>query len=125
MSDERSAIPAGHTANALDASIRLERHAERLRQERETFNQRKEQDGRWVTLRLAMGWLAFIMLPAIAVLCAVVMLSPEQYSAATVTTATAALLADTLGLILSVWKVLLAKGPDDLGPVTRADDENQ
>jgi hypothetical protein len=91
---------------------------EHLRQQRETFDQRKRHDGRWFLLKLVMGWIAVALLPGIAVICGFVIFSPERYSTTTVAAATAALFVDTLGLVMSVWRLVLGKGPDPLQPVT-------
>lgn len=103
------------------ALLRLE---ERLRQERETFDQRKEQESRWFSLRLRMGYLAIVMLPAIAVVSAFILLNHINFDGAVVTSAGAALFVDILGLIASVWKVVLNPGSvTKLEPII--DDEPQ
>jgi arginine exporter protein ArgO len=107
-------------ATIIDATIKVERHTERLRQERETFDQLKQQDRRWSAQRLVMGWMAVVLLPAIAAVCTVVILNPSAYLPTTVGIASATLLADTMGFIFSVWKVVLGQGPARLRPITTA-----
>ena len=89
------------------ALLRLE---EQLRQERETFDHRKGQDARWFVLRLGMGYTAAIMLPAIAVASGYVLLNNNAFPASVVASAGAALLADIVGLLVAVWKVVLNPG---------------
>lgn len=100
-----------------DDTIALARAAETLRQERETFDQRKAQDRRWHVQRLAMGWMAFAALPFIAAVCGWVIFNHEDFTPATVSLAAAALLVDTLGLVGAVWRGILGKGPEPLAPV--------
>lgn len=92
---------------------------EQLRQEQETFNQIKEQDAKWFRLRLTMGYVAALLLPVICALCTWVLVNHEDFAIGTVTAATTTLLVDTAGLVFSVYKVVLNKGPQSLGPVTR------
>lgn len=100
-------------------TIVLETAMERLRQERETFDQLKAQEARWFALRLRMGYAAAVMLPAIGSVCTLIILRPEAYTTFTVNTATAALFTDVLGLLAAVWKVVLnASSTPKLSPVT-------
>ena len=87
--------------------LRLE---EQLRQERETFDHRKGQDARWFVLRLRMGYTAAVMLPVIALACAYVLFNNAAFPTTVVGSAGAALLADILGLLVAVWKVVLNPG---------------
>jgi hypothetical protein len=105
-------------SESVTDTIALAREQEQLRQERETFDQRKKQDGRWFLLRLAMGWTAVALLPGIGVTSGWIIFHYAQFAASTVTVATGALLVDTLGLVLSVWRIVLGRGPESLGPVT-------
>jgi hypothetical protein len=91
---------------------------ERLRQERETFDQRKEQDRRWFKLRMAMGWLAVVLLPLLAAAAFYVLYNNAEFTAATVTAAGAALFVDVVGLVISIWKVVLGQSPKTFEPVT-------
>src|SRR6266571_1398070 len=94
-------------------SIALERETERLRQERETFNQQKVQDGRWFLLRLVMGSVAVVLFPAIMLVCTWIIFHYHDFSAATVTVATTGLLGDSLGLVIAIWKLVLGtRGPE-------------
>ena len=101
--------------------IDYERAAENLRQERETFDQRKRQDSRWFLLRLTMGYCSIVLLASIMVFSAWVLLNAKDFSPAVVTSAGAALFVDVLGLLVSVWKIALNPNfATKLGPVTQA-----
>lgn len=98
----------------------LARATEQLRQERETFDQAKQHEGRWFVLRLVMGYAAVILLAAIMVVASYVLFNATQFPPAVVTAAGAALFVDVLGLLIAVWKIAL--NPNfyaRLGPVTR------
>jgi hypothetical protein len=58
-----------------------------------------------------------VLLPGIGFTCAYVIFNYHDFSSATVTAATAALFVDTLGLVMSVWRLVLGKGPDPLQPI--------
>ncbi|MGW1529271.1 hypothetical protein [Streptomyces sp. NPDC001588] len=92
---------------------------EQLRQEQETFNQIKEQDAKWFRLRLAMGYVAAFLLPLICALCTWILVNHKDFTSGTVSAATVTLLVDTAGLVFSVYKVVLNKGPQSLGPITK------
>ena len=87
--------------------LRLE---ERLRQERETFDQRKEQEARWFSLRLRMGYTAALMLPTVAIACGYILFNQHEFDGTVVASAGAALFVDVLGLLGAVWKVVLNTG---------------
>jgi hypothetical protein len=95
---------------------------ERLRQERETFNQHKAHEDRWFLLRLVMGYSSVVLLGAVMVVSSYVLLNNTAFPAGVVTAAGGALFVDVLGLLLGVWKIAL--NPNflaKLGPVTRDD----
>lgn len=98
--------------------VMLEQFTERLRQERETFDQKKRQDQLWFILRFAMGGVAAFLLPAIMVLCSWILVNHAAFDSSTVTLAGSALLIDAMGLVLSIWKIVLGKPPESLAPVT-------
>jgi len=98
--------------------IQIQRVLEQLRQERETFDQRKRQDARWFMLRMTMGALAIVTIPAFIVICTILISSPG-ISDTVKSLAASALLVDILGLMLSVWKVVLNPASiTQLAPVT-------
>jgi hypothetical protein len=103
------------------AEVTLAQAAERLRQERETFDQAKNHDARWFKVRLAIGWVAVVTLPAILIVAASIIWMHEQFDAATVRIATGALLVDALGTAASLYKLVLGDQPKRaLSPVTNA-----
>lgn len=89
--------------------LRLE---EQLRQERKVFDQTLAHSERWFTLRLRLGYLAAILLPSFFLFCSYLIINHENYPSAVVTAASGALFADVLGMIVSVWKLVL--NPDSL-----------
>ncbi len=100
----------------------IERAVEQLRQERETFNQAKEHEGRWFVLRLVMGYASVILLTAIMIVASYVLFNASSFPTGVVTAAGAALFVDVLGLLIAVWKIAL--NPNfyaRLGPVTRVE----
>jgi len=102
---------------AVEETIAIARAQEELRQGRETFDQRKAQDRRWFAMRLAMGWVALVVLPAIGALAAWMLFNHDSFPAVTVTLATSVLLVDIVGLVIAVWRVVLGSGPQALEPV--------
>jgi hypothetical protein len=92
---------------------------ERLRQEQETFNQRKSHEERWFSLRLRMGYAALIMLPSIAFFSGLILWNFSAFSAGIVTAASATLFVDIVGFMIAVWKVVLSPAAvTKLEPVT-------
>jgi hypothetical protein len=95
------------------------RARERLRQERETFNQAKAHDARWFRLRLAMGYAGIGLLLAIAVVSGCILLHPASFATATIAIAATTLLVDMLGLVVSIVKLVLQQGSAvPLKPIT-------
>ncbi len=92
--------------------IKIERASEQLRQEREVFNQRKKQESLWFLLRLVMGYSSVFLLIAIIIVSATIIFNSSNYPKFTVNSAGAALFVDVLGLLVSVWKVVL--NPDSM-----------
>lgn len=89
--------------NAID----IERATERIRQERETFDQRKRQDSQWFILKLIMGFTSIIFLAVVLFISTYILFNNKQYPTSVVTSAGCALFVDVLGLIISVWKIVL------------------
>lgn len=88
-------------------ATKLLRLEEQIRQEQETFNLRKGHEERWFNLRLRMGYMAVLVLPLILFICSFVIYNHDSYPASVVTLASSALLVDVLGLVISVWKLVL------------------
>lgn len=100
--------------------IEIERAAEEIRQERETFDQRKRHDNLWFILKLVMGFFSVILLAGIAIISTYILLNHPTFPSSVVTSAGVALFVDILGLIISVWKIVLnPKSVAKLEPVTK------
>ena len=84
----------------------LERVKERLRQERQTFDQHKAHENLWFRLRLVMGYSSVVLLIGIMFVSSYILVKNAFYPGTVVTAAGAALFADTLGLVVSIWKVV-------------------
>ena len=92
---------------------------ERLRQQRETFDQRKRQEARWFTLMLLMGYIAALLLPAIAVACGIVIFGNQNFDTFVTRAASATLFVDVVGVLVTVWKVVFRGDSDTrLEPIT-------
>lgn len=97
-------------------SVKKERAAEHNRQVREAFDQRKDQDSRWFFLRLRMGYMAGLFLPAIFIFCCSVLYCHKNFPDFVVKTASAALFGDVLGMVIFVWKLVLKSSSNGVGP---------
>jgi hypothetical protein len=105
--------------------IDIERAAERIRQEKETFDQRKKQDSYWFVLKLVMGFFSVIMLAGILIIATYILINNNKYPASVIIAAGTALFIDILGLIISVWKIVLDPNSiTKLEPVTKQNGEN-
>lgn len=86
------------------------RARERLRQEREAFDQAKCQTAQWFWLRLAMGYVGMVLLVVIAIICGIILLGHKAYPQSAVTAAAAVLFVDLLGLLGSIFRLVLQQG---------------
>jgi|TARA_B110000090_G_C13152397_1_gene358243 ABC-type transport system involved in cytochrome bd biosynthesis fused ATPase/permease subunit len=86
----------------------LTKAAERLRQQQETFNQRKKQDSFWFVLKLIMGYTAILLLMAILIISGYIILNHLDFPEKIINWAAPAFFVDILGLIFTVWKVVLS-----------------
>lgn len=93
---------------ANNSAVGLTKAAERLRQQRDTFDQKKKHDSRWFWLKLIMGYSAVILMLAILVISSVIIFNYQDYTDKIINWAAPALFVDILGLIFTVWKVVLA-----------------
>ncbi len=105
-------------SDAHDAAL-LAQLNERLRQEREVFDQQKDQDRRNHILRLTMGWVSVVLFVAICAFSGLVILNPDDFSSTATTVATTALLVEALGLVMNVWRLTVGNGPRELEPTTQ------
>ena len=92
---------------ANSSAARITKGAERLRQQQETFDQRKTHDSRWFLLKLLMGYSAIVLLVSILVISCLIIFNYDNYPESIVNWAKPALFVDILGLIFTVWKVVL------------------
>jgi uncharacterized membrane protein YqjE len=93
---------------ANNSATGLTKAAERLRQQQETFDQKKKHDSRWFWLKLVMGYSAILLLMAILVISCIIIFNHDQFPERIVNWAAPALFVDILGLIFTVWKVVLS-----------------
>lgn len=100
----------------------LLRIEERLRQERETFDQRKEHDAQWFKLRLRMGYMAAVLVPIVAFASGYVLFFHEDYPAVVVHSAAGTLFIDVLALAGAVWRIVFNQGKVGLEPTTSLKD---
>jgi len=80
---------------------------ERFRQEHETFELHKKHQQRWFTLQLILGYASIVVMAVIMAVCAYVVLRPDLFKAEVVNLAVVGLLADTVALMISVWRIVL------------------
>ncbi|GKX48653.1 hypothetical protein [Pectobacterium carotovorum] len=90
----------------LDPVI-IERAAEQLRQERETFNQAKKHDQWWFVLRLVMGGTSVVLLISVLAISAYILFNTIDFPTTVVNSAGVALFVDVLGMLIGVWKIVL------------------
>lgn len=116
-----------HYSGEVDAELALHflnRSREALRQEAETFDQRKSHGERWFTLRERIGNAAIIFLSVIAVFCMGVILAWQYFPTAVVIGASGALFTEVVGLVVGVWKTVIKPSSiPQLEPVTTVDQD--
>src|SRR5690349_18139443 len=102
-----------------NTQIQIQKAIERIRQESETFDQLKKHDRQWFVLRLVMGYAAVILLIGILAISSIIIFNFEKYPDKIIGWAGPALFVDILGLIFTVWKVVLNPNfATKLSPVT-------
>lgn len=87
--------------------VMVERAAEQLRQERETFDQQKSHDHLWFLLRLSMGFASIVLMGAVMIVSTYILFKNAEFPKEVVTSAGGALFVDVLGLLVGVWKIVL------------------
>ncbi len=109
----------GLVSMSSDDAFVLARAEEQLRQERETFDQQRRQDRLWFNLRLTVGYSSIALLGGIVSACVLIIAHDPMFAPAVVLSATGVLFSDVLGLLVTVWKVVLNPGRlTRLAPVT-------
>jgi hypothetical protein len=117
-------IYAELTLSEHKIALFLNRSIEALRQEKETFNQRKNHGERWFTLRERIGNAAIIFLSVIAIFCMGIILAWQYFPPAVVTGAAGVLFADVVGMVVGVWKTVIKPSSiAQLEPVTTVDQD--
>ena len=106
--------------NPITNSTDFEREREELRQERETFQQQKGQATRWSTLRLVMGYCAIALMVFILFGAFYILLRNDRFPSAVVVSACGALFLDALGLLITIWKMVLNNSQPTVTPVTKS-----
>ncbi|MDU0315270.1 hypothetical protein RKE38_16340 [Phycicoccus sp. M110.8] len=96
---------------------------ERLRQERETFDRRKEKDAKSFRLRMTMGWIACALLPLLAVGAGAVLYFHKDFPDVAVNVSASTLLVEALACITGVWRAFAGGAPEVLQPVTAASNQ--
>lgn len=104
-------------ADDVEETLAVARYNEYVRQAQVSFNQRLSQDKQWHVLRLYMGWVAGVMLPAIALFCVWAIVNSERFATTVVIFASVSLLADIVGLIVWIWKGVMPVNREPLRPV--------
>jgi len=95
--------------------------AERLRQERETFDLTKRHADRWFSLRLGMGYAGIILMEVVVGVCIWVILNPLTYGAAGVNWTMGVLCVDVLGQVAIILRFVMSRGAvTRLAPITSA-----
>jgi ABC-type transport system involved in cytochrome c biogenesis permease component len=99
--------------------LSLAQLTERLRQEKETFDQNKSHDERAFRVRMAFAWVAVMILPAVLVVSIVVLVFHRDFNDFVVRFAAAALFVDTLSTGASLYRIMITGLPKrELKPVT-------
>jgi len=99
--------------------VEFARAEEQLRQERETFEQQKAQAARWFVLRLSVGYTSVAALVIVLGVCVYVLMRTDVFPTNVVTAAGVTLFGDVVGLVATIWKVVLSPGTvASLSPVT-------
>ncbi|QHS59960.1 hypothetical protein [Chitinophaga agri] len=91
----------------LNSQISSARDIEALRQAREAFNQNESYVQRWFMFKMATGYAAISILSSIVIISGGILFNHSDFPALTVTLAGAALFTDALGIVYTVWKVIL------------------
>jgi hypothetical protein len=93
--------PSEHAGAPLD-----ERKAQQLKQEQATFEQAQFQDKCFFVLRVAMGVIAILAIPAVITICSLIIFDPHQ-DVGIKRVAESALFLSLIGLVGYVWRVFV------------------
>lgn len=109
---KKSTGGGGQTASPASA-----RAWEQLRQQERTYDQHHDEARAWEKVRLCMGWMSVALLPVVTAAAVFVLVDHGAFSTTATTAATGTVLAQTVGLVAAVWRLVLGKGPAQLAPV--------
>ena len=102
--------------------IEFARAEEQLRQERETFEHQKAQSARWFVLRLSVGYTSVAALVIVLGVCVYILMRTDVFPNTVVTAAGVTLFGDVVGLVATIWKVVLSPGTvASLTPTTKSE----
>lgn len=100
--------------------VELLRVQENLRQETEAFEQEKRHIESWFVLKLAMGISSIVLMFSILMFSGFIILNNNKFTNNIVTWAGIAMFVDTLGVVVSIWKVIFNQGSiSKLQPITQ------
>jgi predicted membrane protein len=99
------------------------RSAERLRQQRETFDQLKAHDASWFKLKFAAGASAIAVFVVTLIAALAILMDPSRYSIKAVEIVAYTLLADILALAGLVLGLVFRDASGTLRPVTEEGDD--
>ena len=106
--------------NGPTSAIEIARAEEQLRQERETFDQRKRHEARWFLLRLVFGYGALAFFGAIIAIAGFVVFNSTMFPDLAVKAAGGALFVTPFGIIGTAIKLVLSPAAaGKLEPVTK------
>lgn len=97
--------------------IKQAESVEHLRQQAETFDQRKNHDKMWFYLRLTFGYSSVVLLTAILIVASVIIFNYKNFPDHVVLSASTALFVDAMGLAVLIWKGVI-RNDTPLAPVT-------
>jgi hypothetical protein len=104
-------MAASPGSDAIAATMRISREQEKLRQERAKFDARERRTERWFLLRLVMGWVSIPGLLGLGFFAGWMIVHHREFESGVVAMAASALLVDSLGLFIFVWRVVLRRQP--------------
>lgn len=96
---------------AIAVTMEISREQERLRQERSKFDADERRADRWFLLRLVMGWVSIPGLLALGAFAGWMIVHHNDFESGVVAMAASALLVDSLGLFIFVWRIVLRRQP--------------
>lgn len=126
----KEAHPPTENSRRAQETVLIQESLEKMRQNREDFDAKNktrelllkrflENDAKWFDLRLRMGYVAVFGIPTIGAFCIYILMNHENFTTTIVTSASAALFVDVLGLITSIYKLVLNPSSNNMAEVDR------